>query len=420
MSTPTAAARNEPGQETAYAWVRLIAAVLIGTIGGVAMWSVAVALPAVQAEFGVSRGTASLPYTLTMLGLAGGGIIMGRLADKYGITTPLTFGAIMLGVGYVAGSYVQTMWQFVLVQGLLIGGLGGSSTFGPLVADISLWFTRRRGIAVALVASGNYIAGAVWPPILTGVIETYGWRQTYVGIGAICVVTILPLILLMRRPPPPQAPPVLASLDGSTGAAHRPLGFNPGSLQALLMLAGIACCVGMSMPQVHIIAYCGDLGYGLKAGAQMLSLMFIGGVISRLISGYMSDRMGGLYALAIGSSLQALMLTLFLPFDGLTALYIISALFGLSQGGIVPSYAIIVREVYPASEAGTRVSAVLMSTVAGMAVGGWLSGIIYDLSGGYHVAFLNGIAWNLLNVVIALELIRRSKSGPSRAPAMAT
>ena len=408
MSTPTAPARNEPGQETAYAWVRLIAAVLIGTIGGVAMWSVAVALPAVQAEFGVSRGTASLPYTLTMLGLAGGGIIMGRLADRFGITTPLTVGAIMLGVGYVAGSLVQNMWQFVLVQGLLIGGLGGSSTFGPLVADISLWFTRRRGIAVALVASGNYIAGAVWPPILTGVIETYGWRQTYVGIGAICVVTILPLILVMRRPPPPQAPPILASLGDGANATNRPLGFNPGSLQALLMLAGIACCVGMSMPQVHIIAYCGDLGYGLKAGAQMLSLMFIGGVMSRLISGYMSDRMGGLYALAIGSSLQAVMLTLFLPFDGLTALYIISALFGLSQGGIVPSYAIIVREVYPAAEAGTRVSAVLMSTVAGMAVGGWLSGIIYDLSGGYHAAFLNGIVWNLLNVVIALELIRRS------------
>ncbi len=420
MSTPTAPARNEPGQETAYAWVRLIAAVLIGTIGGVAMWSVAVALPAVQAEFGVSRGTASLPYTLTMLGLAGGGIIMGRLADRFGITTPLTFGAIMLGVGYVAGSLVQSMWQFVLVQGLLIGGLGGSATFGPLVADISLWFTRRRGIAVALVASGNYIAGAVWPPILTAVIETFGWRQTYVGIGAICVVTILPLILLMRRPPPPQAPPVLASLADGSNAVNRPLGFNPGSLQALLMLAGIACCVGMSMPQVHIIAYCGDLGYGLKAGAQMLSLMFIGGVISRLISGYMSDRMGGLYALAIGSSMQAVMLTLFLPFDGLTALYIISALFGLSQGGIVPSYAIIVREVYPAAEAGTRVSAVLMSTVAGMAVGGWLSGIIYDLSGGYHAAFLNGIAWNLLNVVIALELIRRSKTGTSRAPSLAT
>jgi MFS family permease len=300
------------------------------------------------------------------------------------------------------------------VQGLLIGGLGGAATFGPLVADISLWFSRRRGIAVALVASGNYLAGAVWPPVLTNFIETYGWRPTYVGIGVFCVVTILPLILLMRRPPPPQAPVVVFAKGDGPG---QPLGFNKNALQALLMLAGISCCVGMSMPQVHLVAYCGDLGYGLKAGAQMLSLMFIGGVISRLLSGYLSDRIGGLYALAIGSSLQALMLMLFLPFDGLTALYIISGLFGLAQGGIVPSYAIIVRELYPASEAGTRVSAVLMSTVAGMAVGGWLSGIIYDLSGGYFAAFLNGIAWNLFNVVIALELIRRSV-GARRAAAV--
>ncbi len=412
MPKSAAQAAHDAGQETTYAWVRLVAAVLIGAIGGVAMWSVAVALPAVQAEFGVSRGTASLPYTLTMLGLAAGGIMMGRLSDRFGITTPLTFGALMLGVGYLAGSMAQTMWQFVAVQGLLIGGLGGSSTFGPLVADISLWFTKRRGIAVALVASGNYLAGAVWPPVLTGFIETYGWRPTYAGIGAFCVVTILPLILLMRRPPPPQAPPVLAAGPAS-GASARPLGFNPNSLQALLMLAGIACCVGMSMPQVHLVAYCGDLGYGLKAGAQMLSLMFIGGVISRLISGYLSDRIGGLYALALGSTLQALMLMLFLPFNGLNALYVIAALFGLAQGGIVPSYAIIVRELYPASEAGTRVSAVLMSTVAGMAVGGWLSGLIYDLSGGYYAAFLNGIGWNLLNIVIALELIRRSLGGRS-------
>jgi MFS family permease len=415
MPNSAAQAAYEAGQETAYAWARLVTAVLIGTIGGVAMWSVAVALPAVQAEFGVSRGTASLPYTLTMLGLASGGILMGRLADRFGITTPLTLGAIMLGLGYLVGAYVQSMWQFVAVQGLLIGGLGGAATFGPLVADISLWFTKRRGIAVALVASGNYLAGAVWPPVLTNFIETYGWRPTYIGIGVFCIVTILPLILLMRRPPPPQAPVAVFAMADGTG---RPLGFHKNGLQALLMLAGIACCVGMSMPQVHLVAYCGDLGYGLKAGAQMLSLMFIGGVISRLISGYLSDRMGGLYALALGSSLQALMLMLFLPFDGLTALYIISGLFGLAQGGIVPSYAIIVRELYPASEAGTRVSAVLMSTVAGMAVGGWLSGVIYDLSGGYFAAFLNGIAWNLFNVVIALELIRRSV-GARRTTAVA-
>ena len=411
MTSPTTTAPDHPAIESAYAWVRLVAAMVIGAIGGVGMWSVAVALPAVQAEFGVTRGTASLPYTLTMLGLAAGGIMYGRLADTRGITWPLTIGAIMLCAGYIAASFAQTMTQFMLIQGALIGGLGGASTFGPLVADISLWFNRRRGLAVALAASGNYLAGAIWPPLLTIFIERYGWRATYLGTGIVCLATIMPLVLLMRRAPPPQPPPSLAEAAQSARDGGRPLGFHPLALQGLLMLAGVACCVGMSMPQVHLVAYCGDLGYGAARGAEMLSLMFVGGVISRLVSGYLSDRIGGLYALAIGSTLQALMLCLFLPYSELNALYVIAGLFGLAQGGIVPSYAIIVRELYPASEAGTRVSAVLMSTVAGMALGGWLSGVIYDLSGGYHAAFLNGIAWNVLNIVIALELIRRSVGG---------
>ena len=410
---------QHPAIESTYAWVRLAAALLISTIGGVAMWSVAVALPAVQQEYGVDRGTASLPYTVTMLGLAIGGIMMGRLADKRGVITPLVFGTIMLGIGYVLASMAQNMWQFMLAQGLLIGALGGSVTFGPLVADISLWFSRRRGIAVAIVASGNYMAGAIWPPLLTSLIEAYGWRLTYVGIGVICVATILPLILILRRQPPPQPAPTLAQTARHTSDGGRPLGFHPSTLQALLMLAGVACCVSMSMPQVHIIAYCGDLGYGTARGAEMLSLMFIGGVISRLISGFVSDRLGGLPALLLGSSLQCLMLVFFLPFDSLGALYVLSALFGLAQGGIVPAYAIIVRELYPAAEAGTRVSAVLMSTVAGMALGGWLSGLIYDLSGSYQAAFLNGLAWNVLNIAIALELLRRAH-GRTRAEAMAT
>ena len=418
MTTAAATPTDDPVVESAYAWVRLVAAVLIGAIGGVAMWSVAVALPAVQAEFGVTRGTASLPYTLTMLGLAAGGIAYGRIADRRGITTSLTLGAIFLGVGYVAASFAQSMWHFVAIQGALIGGLGGSATFGPLVADISLWFNRRRGVAVALVASGNYLAGAIWPPLLTWVIEGYGWRTAYWTTGLFCVAAILPLLLLMRRPPPPQPPPSLAQGAQTVQDGDRPLGFRPGALQAILMLAGVACCVGMSMPQVHLVAYCGDLGYGVARGAEMMSLMFVGGVVSRLLSGFLSDRIGGLYALAIGSTLQALTLLLFLPFTGLNALYVVAGLFGLAQGGIVPSYAIIVRELYPAAEAGTRVSAVLMSTVVGMALGGWLSGLIYDLTGGYHAAFLNGIAWNVLNIAIALELIRRSVGAKSRYAAV--
>jgi MFS family permease len=406
--------------ESAYAWVRLVTALLLGAVGGVGMWSVAVALPAVQAEFGVARGSATYPYALTMICLAAGGIGMGRLSDARGVTTPLTIGAVMLCVGYILAAQAQTLWQFTLIHGFIIGGLGASASFGPLVADISLWFQKRRGIAVALVASGNYLAGTVWPPVLQHAIATYGWRTTYMWTGIFCVSAMLPLILIMRRRPPHLGQDggavSVAKLGGAPVDVTRPLGLTPNALQGLLMLAGIGCCVGMSMPQVHIVAYCGDLGYGVQRGAEMLSIMMGAGIASRLISGWISDRLGGLPTLLIGSSLQGLMLLMYLPFDSVTALYVVSALFGFVQGGIVPSYAIIVREHFPASEAGTRVSAVLMSTVFGMAVGGLLSGWIYDMTGSYQAAFINGIAWNVMNVMIALTLFYR-KFGTARSVA---
>ena len=405
----TAAAVSSPPSEidSGYSWVRLLAALLVGAVGGVGMWCVAVVLPAVQAEFGVARGAASFPYTMTMLGLAVGGIMMGRLSDKFGVRVVIALGAVMLGAGFVLAAQVTALWQFVAVQGLIIGALGTSATFGPLVADITLWFEKRRGLAVALVASGNYLAGAVWPPLLQYGIEHYGWRSTYLMAAAICVAGMLPLTLFFRRPPPVQPEPPIATSIAAMAQA-RPLGLSPATLQGLLMLAGVACCVGMSMPQVHIVAYCGDLGYGSAVGAQMLSLMLGAGIVSRLLSGWISDRIGGLPTLLLGSALQGLMLMAYLPFDGLQALYIVSFLFGLVQGGIVPSYAMIVRELFPADKyLATRISTVLMITIAGMALGGWLSGVIFDYTGSYRAAFLHGIAWNWLNLAIAMFLFYR-------------
>jgi len=329
-------------------------------------------------------------------------VLMGRLADRFGIMLPVMLGAAMLGVGYVVAAQAAELWQFTLAQALLIGLLGSSATFGPLVADVSLWFTRRRGIAVAVVASGNYLAGTIWPPLLQWAIAAWGWRQAYMTIGLLCVVTMPPLALALRRRP---------SLEGAGaagGARVFPGGLaniRPGALQALLVLAGIACCVAMSMPQVHIVAYCADLGYGPARGAEMLSLMLGFGVVSRLASGLIADRIGGVRTLILGSTLQCLALLFYLPFDGLASLYLVSALFGLSQGGIVPSYALIVRDYFPAREAGARISLVMMATVVGMALGGWLSGAIFDLTGSYRAAFLNGIAWNLLNMSIAFWLL---------------
>jgi MFS family permease len=407
-----ALAATDDGPDSAYAWWRLAASLALSTVGGIGLWSVVVSLPAIQAEFGVDRGDASLPYTATMVGFAIGGVLMGRLADRFGVMAPVILGALMLGVGYAAAASATSLWQFILAQALLVGMLGSSATFGPLVADVSLWFQRRRGIAVAIVASGNYLAGTIWPPVLQYSIEAVGWRQAYLAIGAVCVLTILPLAAVLRRRAPGD--------DGGVPLGARDIAdtlrMTPGTLQALLVVAGLACCIAMSMPQVHIVAYCADLGYGPARGAEMLSLMLGLGVVSRLASGLIADRIGGVGTLILGSTLQCLALLFYLPFDGLASLYVVSALFGLSQGGIVPSYALIVREYFPAREAGARVSLVLMATIIGMALGGWMSGAIYDLTGSYRAAFVNGIAWNLLNMAIAFWLLL-GRLRPSPAPA---
>jgi MFS family permease len=404
-SSSTSVASAAATDSTA-AWLRLAASMLLATIGNVGMWSVVVALPAIQADFGVDRADASLPYTLTMLGFGAGGVVMGRLADRFGIAVPLTLGVVALGLGYLAVGQSSSLTQVALAHGLLIG-VGCSTTFGPLMADISHWFARRRGIAVALAASGNYLAGTFWPPVVQHFIAADGWRVTHTGIGIFCVITMLPLILFLRRRMPIHDTP---RLGASSASGPAPLPVAPEALQVLLSIAGVACCVAMSMPQVHIVAYCGDLGYGPARGAEMLSMMLGFGIISRVASGFIADRIGGVRTLLIGSVLQGTALLLYLPFDGLMSLYFISALFGLFQGGIVPSYTIIVREYFPAKQAGSRVGLVIFATVIGMALGGWLSGAIFDFTGSYQVAFLNGIGWNLLNVTIMTWLLFRSRS----------
>jgi len=392
--------------ESPYAWTRLGVSLALATIGGVGMWSVVVALPAVQADFGVARGAASLPYTLTMVGFGVGSILMGRVSDRYGIMVPVIGGTLLLGAGYICAALAPGLGAYAWAQGLLIG-IGSAATFAPLLAHVSLWFDRRRGIAVAIFASGNYLAGTVWPPIVQHFIAADGWRHTYTGIGVFCVASMLPLAFALRAPAP------LSAAEGgrATGFVPRrapPLGISANALQALIVAAGICCCVAMSMPQVHLVAYCSDLGYGPARGAQMLSLMLGCGIVSRIGFGLICDHIGGLRTLLLGSALQAVALLLFLPFDGLVSLYLISALFGLFQGGIVPSYAIIVREYFPAQEAGSRVGIAMTATLFGMALGGYLSGAIYDVTGSYHAAFINGIAFNLANVSIAVWLLRRS------------
>ena len=377
------------------------------TLGGSSMYVVSVVLPEVQKDFAVSRADASLPYTLMMLGFGAGGLAMGKLADRLGVHVALWIGAVGVGSGFVLAGLSPNIWLFALAHGLLMGLFGSSSTFAPLLADTSLWWNKRRGIAVAVCASGNYLAGSIWPALAQQGVETMGWRNTYIWIGIVCGLGMVILAFLMRQRPPVLAVAAPGSLQSV--ASEKPFGLSINTAHALLCVAGVACCVAMAMPQVHIVAYCTDLGFGAARGAEMLSIMLACGIVSRLVSGAICDRIGGLKTLVLGSVLQGIALLLFLPFDGMVSLYVISALFGLFQGGIVPAYAIIVREYFPAQRAGVLVGAVIMATMIGMALGGWMSGKVFDLTGSYHAAFVNGVLWNALNLSIALYLLWRLK-----------
>lgn len=398
--------------DSAYAWTRLAISVLLATIGCAGMWVIVVIMPAVQAEFGVTRADASLPYTMTMIFFAIGSVLFGRAIDAFGYWRPALVCVLALAAGFIVASRAQSITQFTLAQGVLIG-LGSAAMFSGLIADVSHWFRKRRGVAVALAASGNYVAGAFWPAITPYFLETYGWRATYAGIGVISLATMIPLVLLLRRR-------IGHDLGSETVAANvrRALPLTPRQLQGLLVVAGLGCCIAMSMPQVHIVAYCMDLGYGVARGSEMLAIMLAAGIVSRVGSGFLADRIGGIRTLLIGSVLQCLALLAYIPFDGLASLYVVSFVFGLSQGGIVPCYAIIVREYLPAAEAGRRIGVVIPATIVGMAAGGWMGGWIYDLTGSYAMAFVNGIVWNLINIGVML-LVLYSDRGRSTKSASA-
>jgi len=397
--------------ESAYAWGRLATSVLLGTIGSVGMWAVVVALPAVQADFGVDRAAASMPYTLAMIGFGCGAVTFGRLVDKLGMIVPSILATLLLAAGFAVSSFAPSILLFTIANFVI--GFGSSATFAPILADISHWFTRRRGIAVSICAAGNYVGGAIWPPIVQALVAAVGWRQNQLILSVVCLVTMLPLLLLLRRRIAHDAVSHAETITRQARAAD--LGLSPNTVFALLCIAGVGCCVAMSMPQVHIVAYCADLGYGVANGANMLSLMLGFGIVSRVASGFIADRIGGLPTLLIGSALQGLALFFYLLADGLAPLYLISSLFGLFQGGIVPMYAVVSRDYFPPEQAGTRVGIVITSTIAGMALGGWISGVIFDLTGSYWQAFANGLIWNLLNlsIVAFLYLRGRARSAPA-------
>jgi MFS family permease len=387
--------------DSRYAWWRLAASVALSTFGAVGMWGVVVIFPNLQAEFGATRAEVSFSYTTTMLGFGAGSILLGRLIDARGAFFTMLLSTALIAGGYSLAALAPSLTTFALVQGMI--GIGSAASFIPLVADTSHWFAKRRALAMAVCASGNYLGGALWPKLTEVLTRHYDWRTTYLVVAAICVVGMLPACLVLR----PRSPAHAGGAAAVAPHSAQSLGLTPNSLQMWLGIAGIGCCVAMSMPQVHIVAYCVDLGYGTARGAEMLSIMTVFGIASRLGSGWIADRIGGLKTLLLGSTAQAVALLGYLVSDGLVGLYVVSALFGLFQGGIIPSYGVIVREYFPPREAGARMGIAISLTIIGMAGGGWMGGKLFDLTGSYQAAFINGILWNVLNGAIVWWLVSR-------------
>ena len=388
-----------------YPLIRLATVLALMTLGCSAMYAGVMVLEPLALELGTGRGNSSLIYGTFMIGFALGGVFMGRLADRMGIMIPALIGSLALPAGFYLAAHASSILEICLAFSLLCGFLGSWFSMAPLIADISHWFNRRRGLAVGIAFSGSYIAGAIWPPILQRMFDAQGWRESFIDLALLTLIFMALLsLLLYPRPPTNEQLPTAGSANSTlTNSA-----ISAGTLQSLICLAGFGCCVAMAMPQIHIVPYVMDLGHPAIRGAEMLGLMLGFGVISRVGSGWLSDRIGGLATLLLGSALQLAVLIAFLTGNSLVFLYGISIAFGLSQGGIVPSYTIILRAFFPPKQAGWRISTSFLFTVAGMAFGGWIAGLLYDLTGSYTVSFLNAIGFNILNLWIAASLIKKS------------
>ena len=402
---------HAPRYRNVYPVVRLVASLLLMATAGSAMYAAILVLEPAAGEFGTGRGAGSMPYTLFMIGFGLGGIMMGRLSDRFGIVVPALLASLCLPAGLLLSARATELWQFSASLGLLCGLFGMAATFAPVASDISHWFTARRGLAVGIVISGTYVAGAVWPPVLQHLIDTIGWRETFRTMGLLALCTMPPLSVMLYR----RAPVDHRGGHAAAGGSRRPLGFSGRSLQGLLCIAGVGCCAAMAMPQVHVVPLTIDLGFDAAHGARMLALMLGFGVVSRLVSGWLSDRIGGLKTLLLGSMLQGLVIFAYLFAGGLTTLYVLAVAFGLSQGGIVPSYTMIIRALFPAGEAGWRIGMTMLFTVCGMALGGWLAGALYDLTGDYTASILAALGFNVLNFGIAAWLLARDRRPPAGA-----
>ncbi len=399
--------------ERPYGWVIVGASLLLMGIGNGGLYVSVVALKLIAAEFDWPRSIPSLGYSLAVLGMGFGGILMGRWSDRSGVVPPAMLAAVAIPLGAYMASFSQGVWGFVAAHAVLIGFFGIAGVFAPLMANVTRWFDNRRGLAVGIVGAGQALAGAVWPPVFRLLNDAVGWRDTFVFFALFALATMAPLILLLRpRPPAVSDADALAARGGDDASI---LGFDKNVVHGMLCFAGVGCCVAMAVPMVHIVAHATDLGYSHARAAELLAALLGSAFISRLIWGAVSDRIGGLGTLMYGSLCQALVLAMFVFTDSLPGLYLASVLFGLGFGGIVPAYTVIVRELFPVAEIGWRIGVIYLFSTVGMAIGGVVGGTVFDLSGGYAIAFVVGILFNLGNLALVVPLARRD--GRRRATA---
>ena len=389
-------------QDSKEAWLRLIIIFTMSVIGTAGMWSVVIIMPSIQNEFSLDRAASTYPYVATMFGYGIGNVIIGRLLDKIGIRKPIIFALTLLVASYLLSVLATNVFWLSIIQFFL--GFSAAAFFGPMMADISKYFYTRKGLAVSLVASGQHLCGAIWPFLIKDYLVEGEWKNAHFFIAFVCstCIPILVFFLSDKKVKSRDIPKNFEKQDNVNTSVR--LSISNKQIQILLMFAGVFCCVAMSVPQVHIVPLCIDFGYGLAVGTEILSFMLFAAVTSRILFGFLSDRIGPIQTLILGSSLQAISLSMFLPFNSQLSLYIIAVFFGLSQGGIVPIYAVIISKFLPANEVAERVGFLIFATIIGMSLGGWVSGEIFDYTNSYKLAFLNGIFWNIINVSIMVYL----------------
>jgi MFS family permease len=393
-----------PSVESRTSWMVASAALAVMCISYGGPLITVVALKPIAADLGGAREVPALAYSLAWLGTAVGGLAMGRIAERIGVRWTAGVGAAMIGAG-LALSSGGAPWQLFIGHGVLMGLIGNAGINAPLYIYVSHWFDRRRGTALALISSGQYVAGVIWPPIFERAIAGVGWQRTMIGFGVFAAAAVLPLAMLLRQPPAITGHAVAAERTAGGGA----LGWPPGMVLTLMSLAAFSCCVAMAMPQGHLVALCSDLGIAPARGAAMLSLLLGTAFLSRQIWGLVADRIGGLRTVLAGSLCQAAALTAFALTRDEVGLFVVAALFGFGFSGIVPAYVLAIRDLFPAAEASWRVPTLLLFSGSGMAAGGWLAGAIYDHFAFYTPALAAGIGFNLLNLALVGALVTRQR-----------